>query len=69
MDTDFINVAQSELWALEWASEANAWAFKYVLKDGPAVLVGQELDEDYLEDAMLIVDELMSKASLPLGML
>jgi hypothetical protein len=68
-DTDFINVSQSERWALEWASEANAWVCKYVLKDGPAALVGQELDGDYFEGAVLIVDELVSKAGRRLGML
>jgi hypothetical protein len=63
-----MSVTQSEQWALEWASEANAWVCKYVLKDGSAALVGQELDGDYFEGAALIVDELVSKAGRRLGM-
>lgn len=63
-----MSVTQSEKWALEWASEANAWVCKYVLKDRSAALVGQELDGDYFEGAALIVDELVLKAGRRLGM-
>lgn len=63
-----MSVTQSEKWALEWASEANAWICKYVLKDGSAALVGQELDGDYFEGAAPIVNELVSKAGRRLGM-
>ena len=49
--------------ALVWATEANSWVCKYVLKN----LTDQDLGGQYFDDAAPIVDELIGKAGLRLG--
>jgi len=54
----------AEKCALAWATEANAWICKMVLKDDVA---DQELGGEYFNEAVPIVEELIEKAGRRLG--
>jgi hypothetical protein len=59
----FIDLSRPEDYALEWATESNRWNCDYVLRDNTSALVGQELDGDYYEGAVPIVEDLIAKAA------
>ena len=56
------NVQDAQGCALAWATEANEWVCKYVLKDDVAGVAGRNLAEDYYEGALPVVQDLVGKA-------
>lgn len=48
--------------ALAWASEANQWVCTYVLKDDVQGVEGQDLEGEYYDGAVPVVEELIGKA-------